>query len=153
MRTAIRKQNDSLARFRAASKRTGLDCKGSKDVTRQEDKDSTDINLILHRFGVDPQMMRPAEYGREIDYTLDLQQSLDAIQQSRRAYNRMTPEIKSKYGNWENFVAAMDSGELATELQKQAEKTPKDNQRPIPEPPVEKAPEPEKTEQKPKSGP
>lgn len=97
------------------SLRSALDCSDSKDMARQEFKEETDINILLAKFGVNQQQRQP-QYG-EADYTVDLQQSLHAVEQTKQAHKHLSPEIKSKYPTWQSMLDGMASGELAKDLE------------------------------------
>lgn len=87
-------------------------------AARQEDKDETDINVMLRRFGVDGVLrsQRPATYG-EVDYNIDLQGALHAVQDARTMFDRLPPELKRKYGTWQNVLNAAETGELQQDVQ------------------------------------
>lgn len=102
---------------------TALACDPATDRTRQEDKAATDINLLLHRFGVqvdpriptiDPRInQRPIQYGTETDYTQDLQTNMDAQRQAQVAWTRLPEHAKQRWPTWRHLLAALASGEIA----------------------------------------
>lgn len=95
-----------------------LDCSGSEDRARQEFKTETDVNYILRRFGVEgnaPQ--RPLQYG-EGDYTLDLQQAYDVVDQTKAAWHKLSPSARTKMPTWRHMLEAMASGRIAEYLKR-----------------------------------
>lgn len=98
------------------SRRGGLDCRNSKDMARQEGKADADINIMLKRFGVN-QQQRTLNYGEQ-DFTIDLQQGLKAIEETRSVYEGMTPDIKKIYPTYEKFIAGMRSGSVAKDMER-----------------------------------
>lgn len=82
-------------------------------ATRQEFKDEADINKLLNRFGV--HSLRPVSYG-DYDYDVDLQTALDAIEKAERGYDRLPPELKEKYPNWDAVILALADGAKTTEI-------------------------------------
>jgi len=104
------------------SEMTTVDCSQSQDMARQEFKDDADINIMLSRFGVN-QQQRQVHFG-DADFTIDLQQGLAAIEQTRRVYNRATPEIKNLFPTYEKWMTGMNNGQVAKEMERlDAEKT------------------------------
>lgn len=94
---------------------TALDFTNAKDVTRQEFKDETDINRILGRFGLDtPVRTRP--FSGDIDWDLDLQTALGAIQAAREMHARLPQHLKEKYPTYKEVLAAADDGTLKLDL-------------------------------------
>ena len=91
----------------------GLDT-GTETTTRQEFAQEADINYILDRFGVN-QQQRPVTYG-EVDYTVDLQQTLHAAEQLKRAHLNVPDELRDKYPTWESVLAAAETGEYQNDL-------------------------------------
>jgi hypothetical protein len=84
-------------------------------ITRQEFKDEADINVLLAKFGVD-NMTRLPEYGKTIDYNLDLQQALTAIQEAKNANMQVPPELRSKYPDWRAVLNAAETGQYQADL-------------------------------------
>lgn len=120
---AIRTQIDGLNEL--YSDDTALDCSDMPDMTRQEFKAETDVNTILARYGIDG-IKRPPEYS-EIDYNLDLQQSLEAIRDAEQAIAKLPAEIYVKYPTWEQLLTGAFNGNYKRDLtayyeQKAAEK-------------------------------
>jgi hypothetical protein len=79
------------------------------DQCRQEMAEDTDINVFLTRYG----MPQPGggSYG-EADYDLDLQGALHAIDDSKRAWANLDPELRKKFPSWLDLLAAAEAGEL-----------------------------------------
>lgn len=116
MQHAIRFQDDERGdEYDAASK---INFDPSKDRARQEFAKETDINAMLKSFGIPGQQRQPA-YG-EVDFSIDLQQALAAIEDAKRAWRRMPDDIREKYPSWQSMLNAANSGELELEL-KEAE--------------------------------
>lgn len=110
----IRSQADELGDV--ISRDTSISDFG-RDMTRQEFKEETDINVLATKFNLE-ELKRPVNWGGEIDYTVDLQQSITTLNESRSAYNRLHPAIKEKFPTWESFIAGANDGSLADELAK-----------------------------------
>lgn len=96
------------------SRRGGLDCTNSKDMTRQEFKEDADINVLLSRFGVNHQQ-RTLTYG-EIDFNIDLQSATHAVRDAKAAHSRMSPEIQALYPTWQRFVTGIANGKVADDI-------------------------------------
>lgn len=101
------------------TKQGALDCTSSKDMTRQEFKDDADINVILKKFGID-QGQRQMQFGEQ-DFTIDLQQALIAVDESKKAYGKIDQGLRDKFPTWQKFVNAIATGEIAKEMQEQHE--------------------------------
>lgn len=124
---AIRKQGDDLGdTYSALTSITEM----GQDMARQEFKNEADVNVILSRFGAfAPQ--RFVEYGRAVDYGLDLQTALEAVAAARRAHGQLDQELRDKFPTWQSLLNALDSGEFKLEA----------NKPPAAEPVVETLPE------------
>lgn len=109
---AIRTQVDGLNEEYSIS--TGLDCSNLPDMTRQEFKDETDVNKVLARYGVNG-LMREPQYS-EIDYDMDLQQSIESIREAERAIGKLPLELREKYSTWERLLAGAHNGSMSTDL-------------------------------------
>lgn len=115
---AIRSQADDLGdEFSQAS---GIDT-GDELLTRQEFKEEADINFILNRYGVNAAVRTDGQY-REIDYNLDLQQALAAIQSARVATTHVPEELRDKYPNWVAVLNGAETGQYQKDLQTLADK-------------------------------
>lgn len=112
MADAIRTQVDGLNE--QYSYDTALDCSDLPDMARQEFKEETDVNNILARYGVDG-IKRPPEYA-EVDYTADLQQSLEAIREAQRSIAKLPAELRGKYSTWERLLDGAFNGEFKEDL-------------------------------------
>lgn len=97
------------------SREAAIDCSADKDMTRQEFKEETDINVLLKKFGLN-QQSRPLIYG-EFDYTIDYQQALQSVDDARKAHARMPAEIREKYPTTNTMLEGMASGALAKDLE------------------------------------
>lgn len=112
MELAQRKQNDDLQE--EYSVLTGLDFSETESLTRQEFADEADLNILLARFGVG--QIRPMEYGKEIDYTADLQTALGALDAARAAAWEIPEELRGKYRNWRDVLNGAETGEYQQDL-------------------------------------
>jgi hypothetical protein len=112
MQPAIRTQVDGLNE--EYSLLTGLDCSNLPDMARQEFKAETDVNIILGRYGIDG-IQRPTQYA-QVDYDMDLQQSLESIREAERAVMKLPPELREKYRTWEGLLDGVYNGQLKTDL-------------------------------------
>lgn len=109
---AVRSQADNLGDLYSAA--TGTDC-GDEVLTRQEFAQEADINYILNRFGVD-QQARPIQYGTTVDYNLDLQQALTALDQVKAINTTIPQELRHKYPTWRELLNATESGAYQHDL-------------------------------------
>lgn len=109
MHRAIRKQTDG--KQEEYSRKTQIDFTGVKLITRQEDKQDADINHLLQRFGVGLPVRQP-EYGQTIDYNLDLQTAMDAVEQAKQAWQGLPDNLRKKYPRWQDLLNAVESGNL-----------------------------------------
>lgn len=96
------------------SEATALDLSDEVDMTRQEYRDEADINVMLHRYGVNTPT-RPPNYG-EVDYTMDLQQAMIAVENAKIAHRQLPVELRQKYPTWREMLNATESGRLRMDL-------------------------------------
>jgi hypothetical protein len=100
---------------------SGIDFTGVEEITRQEFKDDADLNILLARFGVNTPV-RQMKYGEDIDYTMDLQQALSAVEAARRTEHTIPNELRHKYTNWRDILNAAETGEYQHDLANLAER-------------------------------
>lgn len=106
LKQSVRHQaDDQQKRF---SKQTALRCI-TPSLTRQEFAAEADINQLLKRFGV---TSRIPEWGKSIDFNLDLQTALGAIRDVKRAYRELPENLRAKYKSWQSLMNAIDQGRL-----------------------------------------
>lgn len=129
--SAVRHQADGAQK--RWSKLSALHCT-TPSLTRKEFAADADINLLLKRFGV---TTRIPEWGKTVDFNLDLQTALGAIRDVKRAYRELPDNLKSKYKSWQSLMNAIDQGRLKLEQ----EEPPKAPEPPAP-PPAPPAPKP-----------
>lgn len=82
----------------------------NKDTARQEFAKEADINHMLSRFGVVPERGTPT-FG-EWDETLDLQQAITSVAEAKAAFERLPEELRKKFNNMEEVLAAYNNGGL-----------------------------------------
>lgn len=82
----------------------------NKDLTRQEFKDETDTNFLLHRFGVEPLRGTPV-YG-EWDDSIELQTAFASIADAQDAFARLPDDLKAKFPRMEDLLTAVEKGTL-----------------------------------------
>lgn len=82
----------------------------NKDMARQEYKDESDINYMLSRFGITSPRGAPV-YG-EWDDSIDLQIAIESVREARQGYNDLPRELRDKFPTMEEFLRAVDNGEL-----------------------------------------
>lgn len=116
MRT-VRSQADELQD--ELSERGGLDCSTSRDMARQEKKEEADINFLMARFGVGLPQRTPT-FG-EVDYEIDLQTALAAVEQAEQVHRNLPRKLKTKYPTWRSMLNAASTGDLITDLQQATE--------------------------------
>lgn len=115
---AMRTQVDGLAEV--VSLETAIDCSTMPDLARQEFKDETDVNKVLARYGVNTPLRQP-EYST-VDYDMDLQQALAAIETAQEALRKLPPQLRQKYPTWETLLAGLYQGTFKTDLDAQLQK-------------------------------
>lgn len=112
MRPALRTQADNLQDFYSLEAAQLLDEEPhGEDRTRQELKIDTDVNDMLRRFGVNVPQKTPV-FGKEVNFDLDLQQALGAIDQAKEAYKTMPNDLQRRYPTWQRFLNAIERGDL-----------------------------------------
>lgn len=113
MKPAIRTQVDELQP--EYSKRAAIKSDGSPGLTRQEQKDDADINILLKKFGVENRIRADGRYG-ENDDQVDLHTALAAIAAARDANYNVPPELREKYPNWQAVLAGAENGSYERDL-------------------------------------
>lgn len=116
MHPAVRGQKD-MDQQEFYTLETGIACPPEEDLTRQEDKEATDINKMLTRFGVNVNHRQPV-FGAQ-DFDLDLQQALSAIAQAKEAHRGLPDDLRKKYRTWKDLLNAIDTGRLTISLDKE----------------------------------
>lgn len=106
---AIRTQTDEKGD--QYSERTGIDTTGERDPVRHELTNEADINQILKRFGVGFQSRTP-EYGTSVNYDMNLQTALEAVDLAKVTYDDMPKALRAKYPNWLSFLSALEAGRI-----------------------------------------
>lgn len=109
----IRSQADDLGD--SVSLETGVSFTGETIITRQEFKEEADINILLHRFGVDQPTRNPT-WGATIDNSIDLQSALTAVNAAKNANFNVPEELRSTYPDWKAVLSATESGEYGNAL-------------------------------------
>lgn len=119
----LRRQGDQLGDAASDDARIifSPDDPDSRDTARREFKKETDINYILSRFGVGAQ--RPLSYGTA-DYEIDLQNGLEAVRESQRAWKRLPADLKKRFPTWLSLLRAIDLGEFTITNEKPGEPPP-----------------------------
>lgn len=103
-------QTDDDATREAASLATGLYCDPADDRTRQEFKDESDINWLLHRYGALPDR-RPVQYGDE-DFTTDLLSAYEAVQTAQNLFDSLDPTIRAQFASWRDLAQKLVNDQL-----------------------------------------
>lgn len=103
------------------SQMSALVCVG-EDMARQEFKAEADINNILKRYGVNGSALpiRPVVY-QEVDYTIDLQQAMGAIETAQDMYRKLPPSLREKYPTWQSILNGIHNGSLKIDLSNQVD--------------------------------
>lgn len=113
---------------------------------RQEFKKDADVNVILrrHQGGDLPQNGRQPIYGGTIDYDVNLQEGLAAVDRAQRAFSRIHPDIRARYKTWDSVSAALAEGKLQVKGGRIRFADPPKPPLPEPAKPAENAPKPDK---------
>lgn len=98
-----------------ASDEAGLACE-DKSLAQQHERDETDINVIVKRFGVTgqlPQRTLPPLFGDFTD-VVDFRQAQDKIREAQEAFDSLPAEVRFRFDNDPaSFVEfASDEGNL-----------------------------------------
>lgn len=88
-----------------------LVCDPAEDQTRQEFAAEVDTQTILRRYGAFPSPPAAA-FGSEVDYSMGLQEALEAQRSARAEYMRAPGDLRLKYRTYEQFVRAVERGEI-----------------------------------------
>lgn len=118
--TAVNFQTDSDAKRRKISDDTSLSCEEHPDgesVTRQEEALSTDINRIIARHDALATLTRASVFG-EHDFSIDLQQALDATRKAQLMHDRIPQELRERYPTWQSLLTAIHEGRLTLDMTK-----------------------------------
>lgn len=99
------------------SRANQLDCSDLPSVTRQEFADEVDVNKLLQRYGAGAGLSRPPIFGRTVDYDVDLQMSIEAINAAQVGYRRLPSELREEYKDWRAVLAAIQNGDLIVDMQ------------------------------------
>lgn len=118
MHKAIRTQSDDLSDEYSAN--TAIEFDQTVDMARQEFAAEADINTMMKKF-MPLQNTRVSEWGQEIDYDMDLQTALAAIDAAKRAHAQMTPELRAKYPTWQALLNGLNSGQFKIDLNEKPE--------------------------------
>lgn len=84
----------------AASDEAGLVCK-DKSLAQQHERDETDINVIVKRFGVTgvlPQRTLPPMFGDFSD-VVDFRGAQDKIREAQEAFDSLPAEVRFRFQN------------------------------------------------------
>lgn len=93
-----------------------IDCSDDERITRQEDMDAADINKIMARFGVGAEFQGRMPFNGEFDYTVDLQQGLEAVRSMENIVANLPPELAAKYASPGSVLDAAHNGTLQKDL-------------------------------------
>lgn len=121
--TAVALRRQRSYNTTAVSSETGTDFTGpeGKDMARQEFKEEADINILLKRFGVNaPQKQNPL--FNEIDYDLNLQMALSAIETVKGVWKELPLDVKEQYTTWQGMINAAATGQLEEAMAKSLQK-------------------------------
>ena len=88
-----------------------------EDLTRQEFAEEADVNYLLRTYGVDTPVNRVPQFG-EVDWDLDLHSAHISMDRAQHAFFHLPLELRQKYKTTAAMLDAMNSGELATDLEK-----------------------------------
>lgn len=114
MKPAIRTQADE--RGDEYSKKAAIVGDGTPSLTRQEQKNDADINVLLSRFGVNQQIRTGGRFG-EHDDQLDLHTALQAVAAARTANFNVPDELREKYPDWKTVLAGAENGSYEKDLE------------------------------------
>lgn len=90
--------------------REKIDCSADPKIVRQEQKIETSLDWILSRHGITPLGTRPM--NSIVDYTIDLQQAVEATRAAKRAFNQLPPELRKDIHNWNELLQGIDNGNI-----------------------------------------
>lgn len=88
---------------------------GGELLVRTEFAEEADINFLMQRYDV-ARHINPADYGREVDYNLDLQTAISAMNAMHPLRDSIPEELQGKYQNWRQILNAVERGEYGRDL-------------------------------------
>lgn len=111
----VRVQGD--ARQREFSLLCRKDCSLDPLLTRQEMAEETDINVIMRRVGAGQAVSsRPLKFG-VMDFDIDLLSFRTSVDYAFSVYERLPDSVRSRYPSWQQFVAAVVSGQFRADAE------------------------------------
>lgn len=137
MKSAVFTQHDSDELRDQVSDETGLDCtadlfdpntnkyRKNRDVARQEQKQETDVNWILSRFGLGAS--KQVQYGDTTGLELDLTRAYSLMHEIDQAMDKLSPAMRKEFPDRETLVLAIANGDFerkAKELEEAAKVPP-----------------------------
>jgi len=97
------------------AREAGLACPPEEDKARQDLFPQTDVNRVVNVYGENfHAMSRPVG----VDYRLDLQTAIAAVQQSVDEWQRLPEPIRREFVSWDRLVDAAHDGSLESFLEK-----------------------------------
>lgn len=89
--------------------------------TQQHQKDETDINLIVKRFGITGMLPQNVRVPLSSDFVdiLDFQSAQNALVQAKRSFSAMSADVRTRFGNDPaKFVAFCSDSRNIDEMRK-----------------------------------
>lgn len=125
MHPPTRTQAEAGAGNDIQSAMAAIDFTATEDLARQEFKLEADINVLLGRFGLDTPVRR-VTFG-EVDFGIDLQQALSAVDQATTAYRDLPPALRAEFPTWQSVLNALVTGRLKIRLGEHRAENPEEN--------------------------
>lgn len=102
----------------------GKPIKVRQDMTRQEDRDTTDLKKILANMNAtDPRLARPIMNGEQ-NTDLELQEALHDVRAATEAFKRLPEDLKEEYPSWMHVLRGLETGNLTIDDEKGIVSTP-----------------------------
>lgn len=125
----------------AESRSCGAVFDPENDRTIQSEKENSDINVIVRRFGVTgvvPQSLRPVMYG-QFEGVFDFQSAMNAVREAQERFAELPAEVRKRFANNpQEFVVFCSNPENLPEMRKMGLAVP---EAPPPEPVPAPAPQ------------
>lgn len=98
----------------------GIDCSGDRMITRQEQRDDADIEMMMKRFGLGaaPAPQRVPRFDTW-DESIDLHSAYVALDNVTKGYKKLPREVRKEFPTPLIFVNAIASGELAHYIERE----------------------------------
>lgn len=130
------RHQDDITERDAMSRRSALSFADSISLTSQADRDNSDLNVLVRRFGVGP-VSRPLDASRfgVFDADLDLRRALQVVSDASDSFNSLSAKVREAFNNDPlELLEALKDDQRRDELETLG--IVKERPKPIKEPPI-----------------